>query len=43
MGKGKERDKPRNKFLRIKNKVMVTIGEVVGRMRKIGDGDSAVH
>ena len=35
----RKRDKPRNRFLTIENKLMVTRGEVGGEMGEIGDGD----
>ena len=39
----KERDKPRNILLTLKNKLVVTRGEVGGGMVDIGDGDEGGH
>ena len=36
---GKERDEPRNRFLTLENKVMVTKAEDGGGMGEMGDGD----
>jgi len=37
--RGKERGKPRNRLVTVESKLIVTIGEVGGRMGEIGDGD----
>lgn len=41
--KKRERDRPKNRFLAIEHKLMVTSGDVKGRMGEICDGDERVH
>ena len=41
--KERERGKPKNKLLTVKNTLMVTRREVSGGMGEIGDGDEGVH
>lgn len=37
--KDREKDKPRNRFFTIENKLMFTRGEVCGQVGEIGDED----